>query len=105
VDSVVLIERIIAGESVAAVFAKIGLLACVSPPVRLQGAFLDKRFLTHVTFVGFNSLVDFFVHDLRSLKSLTLNITYCAYLTKEYLKDFGHSSHLNGRSSKWILLW
>jgi hypothetical protein len=87
VDSVVLIERIIAGESVAAVFAKIGLLACVSPPVRLQGAFLDKRFLTHVTFVGFNSLVDFFVHDLRSLK------------------DFGHSSHLNGRSSKWILLW
>jgi hypothetical protein len=58
---VVSLERMVTGKPFAAIFAHEGFLACVSTSVYIQGARLLKSFVTQVTFVGSDSLVDSFV--------------------------------------------
>jgi hypothetical protein len=78
-----LIEGNIASKHLAAIFANVRLLPSVLSPVNLQEALLYKGFVTHVTFVRSDSMVEFFMHDQRSLKSLNLNIINCTYVEKK----------------------
>jgi hypothetical protein len=57
-----LLEGITTGKSFAAIFANKRFLPCVLTPVIFQAAFLYKGFVTHVTFVGSDVLVEFFMH-------------------------------------------
>jgi hypothetical protein len=61
VDVVVLLERLERVTPFAAIFANITFLTCVYTPVNIQVAHSYKSFVTKVTFVRSDSLVDSFV--------------------------------------------